>query len=171
MDNSVSQEHTASFIKTEVCHNSEDHNMKRNFWFYGNRKFITEFTLDPILSHMNPVTPSHPVYQKFVFVILSSNLCVRLPSEFFAWEFQTGILYASRIFLKVLHEPCISFSLVWTIYNNVQAGYQLWRSFSHTLLHFVASSAVFPLSSLFSNCSFHGVRGRERERFRVRIKQ
>jgi hypothetical protein len=90
---------------------------------------------------------------------LSSNVCVGLASEFFASDFQTAILFASFIFLTVLHEPCISFSLVWTIYNNVQDRVRIMTFLVTYFSPVCCSSVIFPLSSLFSNCSFHYVRG------------
>jgi len=47
---------------------------------------------DPILSQINPVHASHPTTWRYI-LILSSHLCLDLPSGFFSSRFPTKTLY------------------------------------------------------------------------------
>jgi len=68
--------------------------------------------LVPILSQMNPIHTFSPYF--IHFIMLSSHLRPRLPSDLFPSRFPTKILYSFFIYPCVLHAPPISSSLIST---------------------------------------------------------
>ena len=59
---------------------------------------------DPILSQINLVRASHPTTWRYI-LILSSHLCLDLPSRFFPSGFPTKTLYTPLFSPYVLHAP------------------------------------------------------------------
>jgi len=84
--------------------------------FYGSRKFITLFTSARhcSLSWATCIqsTTSHPISLRSI--IISSHLCLGLPSGVFTLGLPTKILHAILIDPCVLHALPISFSLFWS---------------------------------------------------------
>ena len=86
--------------------------------FYGNLMYITSFISARHLSlswarSIKFTLPLHPTSWRSV-LILSSHLCVLLPSRLFPSGFPTKPLYAPFLSPVVLHDPPITFFSIWS---------------------------------------------------------
>jgi hypothetical protein len=83
-------------------------NILRNqeVYYYANKSL----SLVPILSQMNQIQATHPIFLRFT-LILSSNVRLAIPSCLFPYGFPTNILYGFVLTQCVLHAICISSSL------------------------------------------------------------
>jgi hypothetical protein len=107
--------------------------------------------------------PSHPI--SLGSILISSHLCLGLPSGLFPSDFLTKILYASLISPVHVTCPtsiCILHFIILTIFAEV---YKLWSSLLCSLLQFPTTSSLdsnILLSTLFpytlNLCSFLSVR-------------
>ena len=123
--------------------------------FYGTRRFITAFTICRHLSlpwaTLIQSIPSHPISWRYT-LILSSHLCLGLPSGLFLSGFPTKPLYTPL--LSPIQATCSAHLIVLDLITRTILG-EKYRSLSSSLCIFFHSPVTSSLlDQLFSSAAY-----------------